>query len=232
MTKLTEFSMKNVAAVCIVIWLLIAGGCYAAANLKVESMPDIAYPIVIISTDYTAPPKDVMELVTKPLEKAVAGMQGLQNVSSRSQDNYSQIVIRLEQGKKPEDVKKDVESLIANVRLPQGAEKPRVLTAGFASEPIYHLALYAEEGTNQTELDQAFKDMILPGLEGIKGVDHVDSFGNRGFNGPLRYRGITQRHFFDWVSNANRHRRDECHCSYRQGPATSSAGASAAPIVG
>ncbi|GGI44533.1 swarming motility protein SwrC [Paenibacillus marchantiophytorum] len=179
MTKLTEFSMKNVAAVCIVIWLLIAGGCYAAANLKVESMPDIAYPIVIISTDYTAPPKDVMELVTKPLEKAVAGMQGLLNISSSSQDNYSQIVIRLEQGKKPENVKKDVESLIANVRLPQGSEKPRVLTAGFASEPIYHLALYAEEGTNQTELDQAFKDMILPGLEGIKGIDHVDSFGNR-----------------------------------------------------
>ncbi|WP_187273925.1 hypothetical protein [Paenibacillus sp. N3.4] len=54
MKKLTEFSMK------IMIWLLIAGGCYAATNLKVESMMDISYPIVIISTDYTAPPKDVM----------------------------------------------------------------------------------------------------------------------------------------------------------------------------
>lgn len=177
--KLTEFSMKNVAALWIVIWLLIAGGSYTASNLKVESMPDISYPIIIISTDYTAPPKDVMELVTKPLEKAVAGMQGLMNISSSSQDNYSQLVIRLEQGKKPEDVKKDVESLIANVRLPQGAEKPKVLTSGFASEPIYHLALYGEAETNQTELDQAFKDMILPGLESIKGVDHIDSFGNR-----------------------------------------------------
>jgi multidrug efflux pump subunit AcrB len=177
--KLTEFSMKNVTAVCIIIWLLIAGGSYTAPNLKVESMPDISYPIIIISTDYTAPPKDVMELVTKPLEKAVAGMQGLMNISSSSQDNYSQLVVRLEQGKKPEDVKKDVESLIANVRLPQGAEKPKVLTSGFASEPIYHLALYGEAETNQTELDQAFKDMILPGLEGIKGVDHIDSFGNR-----------------------------------------------------
>lgn len=38
-----------------------------------------------------------MEVVTQPLEKAVAGMQGLIRVSSTSQDNDSQIVIQLEQ---------------------------------------------------------------------------------------------------------------------------------------
>lgn len=67
--KLTEFSMKNVAAVCIVILLLIAGGLYAATNLKVESMPDISYPIVIISTDYTAPPKTSWRWLPNRLRK-------------------------------------------------------------------------------------------------------------------------------------------------------------------
>jgi multidrug efflux pump subunit AcrB len=179
MNKLTNFSMKNIAAIIIIMLLLLVGGSYSATTLKVESMPDITFPVVIIATQYTAPPKDVLDLVTKPLEKAVAGIDGLKNLTSSSQDNYSQIVIELEQSKKPADVKKDVESLIANVKLPASSEKPKVLTDGFASQPIYYMAVYGEEGLNQTELDKVYKDTILPGFEGIKGIDHVDSVGNQ-----------------------------------------------------
>ncbi|MBD0379227.1 efflux RND transporter permease subunit [Paenibacillus sedimenti] len=179
MNKLTSFSMKNIAAVFIIMLLLVVGGTFSTTTLKVESMPDITFPVVIVSTTYVAPPKDVLDEITKPLEKAVAGLDGLKNLTSSSQDNYSQIVLELEQSKKPEDVKKDVESLISNVKLPQGAEKPKVLTAGFASEPVYYLAVYGEKGINQTELDKHYKDTILPGFNGLKGIDHVDSVGNQ-----------------------------------------------------
>ncbi|MFC5450137.1 efflux RND transporter permease subunit [Paenibacillus aestuarii] len=179
MNKLTNFSMKNMAAVFIIMLLILVGGAYSTTTLKVESMPDITFPVVIVSTTYVAPPKDVLDEITKPLEKAVAGLDGLKNLTSSSQDNYSQIILELEQDKKPEDVKKDVESLISNVKLPTNAEKPKVLTAGFASEPVYYLAVYGGEGMNQTELDQAYKDTILPGFNGLKGVDHIDSVGNQ-----------------------------------------------------
>ena len=54
MSKLTEFSMKNVAAIFIVMLLLVVGGTYSTTTLKVESMPDITFPVVIISTTYVA----------------------------------------------------------------------------------------------------------------------------------------------------------------------------------
>jgi multidrug efflux pump subunit AcrB len=179
MNKLTNFSMKNIAAIFIIIVLLLVGGIYSTTTLKMESMPDISFPVVIVTTQYTAPPKDVLDGVTKPIEKAVSGLDGLKNLTSSSQDNFSQIVLELEQSKKPDDVKKDVESLVANVSLPQGAERPKVLTAGFASEPVYYLAVYGEEGMNQAELDKVYKDTILPGFNSIKGIDHVDSVGNQ-----------------------------------------------------
>lgn len=178
MNRLTDFSMKNIAAVVILILLLSIGGAYAAGQLKVESMPDISFPVVIVSTQYMAPPKDVLDQVTKPLEKAIAATKGLKNVTSSSSDNFSQIVVELNQGIKVDDAKKDVESLIANVKLPQSSEKPRVMTFGFASEPVYYMAVYGENGMNQTELDKLYKDIILPGFNGISGVDHVDSIGN------------------------------------------------------
>ncbi|TBL78208.1 efflux RND transporter permease subunit [Paenibacillus thalictri] len=179
MLKLTDFSMKNIAAIIILIVLLFVGGVFASSTLKVESMPDISFPVVVVSTQYLAPPKDVLEDITKPLEKAIAGLEGIKTLRSTSSDNISQIIIELEQDKKPDDVKKDVESLIGNVKLPQSSEKPKVLTLGFASEPVYYLSVYAQNGMNQDELDRVYKDVILPGFNSLKGLDHVDSVGNQ-----------------------------------------------------
>ncbi|MVO99332.1 efflux RND transporter permease subunit [Paenibacillus lutrae] len=179
MNKLTSFSMKNVAALFIIMLLIFAGGIYATSKLKVESMPDISFPIVVISTQYTAPPKDVLEQVTEPLEKAVASFEGIKNLTSTSSDNFSQILIELEQDIKPKDAKQDLEALISNVKLPQQSEKPQVLTEGFSSAPVYYLSVYGNDGMNQTELDKIYKDTILPGFNSLKGIDHVDSVGNQ-----------------------------------------------------
>ncbi|TXK84350.1 efflux RND transporter permease subunit [Paenibacillus sp. N3.4] len=179
MNKLTAFSMKNITAIFIMMLLLVAGGSYFTTTLKVEMMPDTSSSRIYITAQYTAAPKDILEQITKPIEKAVSGLDGLKNLTSSSQDNYAQVVVELIQGKKLDDAKKDIESLIANVRLPQGIEKPKVLTAGFASSPVYYMAVYGENGMNQNELDKVYKDTILPGFESINGIDHVDSVGNQ-----------------------------------------------------
>jgi multidrug efflux pump subunit AcrB len=179
MNKLTQFAMKNITAVIIITLLLLGGGIFTATTLKVESFPDISFPVVLINTQYTAPPRDVLDDITKPLEKAVSSLDGVKNLTSTSSDNFSSIVIELEQDKKPEDVKRDVESLISNVVLPQSSEKPKVQTLGFASEPVYYISVYGTNGMSQQDLDKVYKDVILPGYESIKGIDHVDSIGNQ-----------------------------------------------------
>lgn len=179
MIKLSEFSMKNIAAVMILMVLLVVGGTYATGTLKVESMPDISYPVVVVSTQYLAPPKDVLDQITEPIEKAIANLEGIKNMTSTSNDNYSQIIVELEQSVKPEDAKRDLEGLIANVKLPQSSEKPKVMTFGFASQPVYYMAVKGIEGMNQTELDKLYKDVILTGLNSVKGIDHIDSIGNQ-----------------------------------------------------
>lgn len=179
MIKFTHFSMKNAAAIMILMVLLVFGGLYATSTLKVESMPDISFPVVMVGTAYKAPPLDVLEQVTKPLEKSLANMKGLKNLTSTSSDNYSSLFMEFSQGIDVEAAKRDVESLIANVQLPASAEKPKASTFGFASQPVYYGAVYGEAGMNQTELDKLYKDVILPGFNTITGIDHTDSIGNQ-----------------------------------------------------
>ncbi|MFD0868234.1 MULTISPECIES: efflux RND transporter permease subunit [Paenibacillus] len=179
MESITKFSMKNVAALIIMMIMLVGGGMYASSILKVESMPDISLPMVMVNTQYMAPPSDVLEHVTKPLEKTISGMEGLKNLTSTSSDNYSNIMVELKQGADLDKAKREIESLVANVRLPLGAEKPKVQTFGFASSPVYYMAIYGEEGMNQAELDKIYRDVILPGFNSVSGLDHVDSIGNQ-----------------------------------------------------
>ena len=63
--------------------------------------------------------------------------------------------------------------------LPATAGAPKASTFGAASFPSNYLVAYANEGVSQTELDKTFKDTIKPGLEGIKGIDHLDIIGAR-----------------------------------------------------
>ncbi|WP_079912155.1 efflux RND transporter permease subunit [Paenibacillus sp. 32352] len=179
MNALTRFSMKNISAVIIIIVLLFGVGTYAATQLKAELYPEVSIPYVFIQTQYQAPPKDIVEQITKPLEKAVAGLKGIKSLQSNSSDNFSSIEIQLEHGQDTDKAKVDVEALIANVKLPQGAEKPKVMTYGMASIPEYSLAVYGVGNMNQQELDKLYKDVFLPGFNTIKGVDHIDSIGNQ-----------------------------------------------------
>ncbi|WP_240421691.1 efflux RND transporter permease subunit [Paenibacillus periandrae] len=179
MNKLTSFSMKNVAAVLIIVAILLGGGLYSAYTIKVENMPNISFPVVLVSTTYPASPTDVMKEVTKPIEDKISNVEGLDTLTSTSSDNISTIIVQFEQGVDIDKKKQEIDSLVQEVRLPATAERPKASTFGFASIPAYYLAIYADNGMSQTELDKVYEDQIKPGLESIPGMDHIDSIGAR-----------------------------------------------------
>ncbi|MDF2959555.1 MAG: putative efflux system, partial [Paenibacillus sp.] len=158
MNKLTDFSMKNIAAVLIIIAMLFGGGIYSATTLKMENMPDISFPVVMITTSYQASPKDVMTEVTKPIEDKIANIEGLDNLTSTSSDNMSSVIVQFEQNVDIDKKKQDIDSLLQDVRLPAASGKPKASTFGFASIPAYYLAVYADNGMSQTELDKLYED--------------------------------------------------------------------------
>lgn len=159
--------------------LLLGGGMYSATSLKMETMPNISIPYVVIVTSYGAAPQDVMNDITKPIEERIANVRGVDVISSVSSDNVSNITVKLKDSEDPEEKKREIESLLSDLALPDGAEKPQAMTFGFSSFPAYYLALDAGDTMSQLELDKLYKDTIKPGFEAINGFDHMDSIGER-----------------------------------------------------
>lgn len=179
MNKLVSISMKQAAAVIIAIVMLFGGGIYAASGLKTELMPDISVPMVFITTQYPGPPQDVMEQVTKPIEKKIAGLDGLKSVASTSSDNFSTITVSLKEKADPEKKKTEIDSLLQEVKLPDSASRPKVATFGLASIPSLYLSITADGGMSQSELDQWFAKEIKPAFQALSGFDHMDEIGSR-----------------------------------------------------
>ncbi|NOJ69126.1 efflux RND transporter permease subunit [Paenibacillus alvei] len=179
MNSLIRFSMKNVAAVFIMVAMLFGGGFYAATGLKIDNMPDISFPVVMVTAQYAAPPQDVVEQVTKPIEKKISGLERVKSISSTSSDQTASIFVMFEEGVNPERKKDDIESLIQDIAFPSGVERPRVSTLGMASIPSYYLAVYGEGGISQSQLEQHFTKTIKPGFQALRGLDHMDIIGAR-----------------------------------------------------
>ncbi|WP_248925068.1 efflux RND transporter permease subunit [Paenibacillus hamazuiensis] len=179
MTRMTLFSMKNVSALFIIMLLLFGSGLYAASQLKIENMPDVSFPVVLVSTTYTGSPKDVLEQVTDPIEKKLANIEDLDTMSSTSSNNFSSVILMFKQDVDTDKKKQDIESLLQEVDLPDSAGTPKASTFGAASAPSIYLVVSAKEGISQTELDKHFDDTIKPAFESLKGIDHLDIVGAR-----------------------------------------------------
>ncbi|MEC0229012.1 efflux RND transporter permease subunit [Paenibacillus alba] len=179
MNRLTHFSMKNVSALFIIMIMLFVGGLYSATQLKVENMPNVSFPVVAVTTTYTGAPKDVMDEITDPIEEKLANLEDLDSMQSTSSDNFSMVIIMFKQNVDVDKKKQAVQDMLAEVKLPATAGAPKASTFGAASFPSNYLVAYANDGVSQTELDKSFKDKIKPGLEGIKGIDHMDVIGAR-----------------------------------------------------
>lgn len=178
MRFLTNFSLKNPAALVIIIMLIIVGGVFSASQLQMESMPDISIPMVIVSVPYPgAPPADIVENVTKPLEDSFSNIKGVKNVNSTSAENVAMIMVEFGYDQDMEDAKKQVEQAAASVTLPEEAMDATISTVNMNSTPILKFN-YAVKEEKFEELQKIINEKVVPRLSHLEGVGSVQVTGS------------------------------------------------------
>lgn len=176
MWRLSSFSLRNATLIIVAIVMLAAGGIYSAFNLKQEAFPDISFPDVIITTVYPgASPTDVLTDVSKPMESAVSGVNGIQQVSSQSSEGVSTVIAEFDVNADSKQAQQDVEDAIKNVQLPATAQTPIVSRISFSAFPVLELSLEATSGN--PDLRTIAQNDVIPELSNITGVGKIDLIG-------------------------------------------------------
>jgi len=171
-----KFSMKNAGVIFIAMLMILAGGLYSKMNMKMEEMPNVDIPYLNVVVIYPgATPDQALEDVGKPLEQALSSIKGLKTQYVSSGNDYVAATLEFEMDKSMDEAQKDINSALASVKLPEGAQKPKISTEGPNAAPVYSFGITA--AADQATIQQYIDDKIKPVLSTVQGISSIDISG-------------------------------------------------------
>nr|HET6903617.1 efflux RND transporter permease subunit [Ktedonobacteraceae bacterium] len=177
MFRLTKISVANRSLIVLATVALLLIGAYVIPLLKQEHLPPLIYPAITVITPYPgASPTQVEQDVTNPLEQSFQGVQGIQQITSQSSQDFSVIAVYYDFGTDLDKAQQTLAEQVNKVRsnLPAGVTS-ELQPYNLADSPIIYLA--ATSPQNQQDLALALKQVVVPALQGIQGVGKVDLTG-------------------------------------------------------
>ncbi|MBK6787232.1 MAG: efflux RND transporter permease subunit [Rubrivivax sp.] len=179
--KLSETSIRRPVLASVMSLLLILIGLVSFNQLSLREYPRIDEPLVNVSTRLIGASSEVIESqVTKPLEDSIAGIDGVDIITSVSRTESSQITVRFKLSKDPDTAAAEVRDRVARVRgrLPEAADEPVISKVEADATPTIWLA-YTSETMGPLELTDLINRVVKPRLQTIPGVADVQIGGDR-----------------------------------------------------
>src|SRR3954452_6611435 len=178
--KPTSWSITNKTSIYLVMLFVSIAGIFQFVTLPKEQFPDIVIPTIYIQTIYVGnSPKDIENLVTKPIEKQIKSITGakINKITSTSQQDYSAIVIEFDTEVKTDVALQKVKDAIDKSKqdLPTDlTQQPTALEVSFSDQPIMYVNI---SGNYDLQRLKKYADDMKDKLEELPQLNRVDIVG-------------------------------------------------------
>ncbi len=178
---LSDIAVRRPMVAFVASALIIVFGILGLRDLPLRELPDVDRPVVSISADFPGANAEVVEnRVTEPLEAQLSGIDGVEEITSRSRDGSSRITVTFSLSRDLEAAANDVRDAVSQARrfLPVDVEEVRVNKQDSDARPFMWYNLMSETMTAEELTDYANR-FLLDRLTIIDGVTNVRIGGNR-----------------------------------------------------
>ncbi|MDP3924404.1 MAG: efflux RND transporter permease subunit [Hydrogenophaga sp.] len=179
--QLPEISIRRPVFATVLSLLILLVGWVSFNGLTVREYPKIDEPTVTVSTSFTGASSEVVESqVTKTLEDSLAGIEGVDVITSISRQERSQITVRFKLERDPDSAAADVRDKVSRVRqrLPQGIDEPVIAKVEADAFPVIWLAL-SSDTHDALQLSDFANRLAKPVLQTAPGAADVRVYGER-----------------------------------------------------
>ncbi|HLL29948.1 MAG TPA: efflux RND transporter permease subunit, partial [Allosphingosinicella sp.] len=173
--KISDISVRRPVFAAVLAMLIAVVGLVGFFSLSVREYPDVDPPIVSVQTQYIGAAASVVETrVTQVLEDQLSGVEGLQTITSRSQDGQSSITIEFHAGRSIESAANDVRDRVgaAAGNLPDDVRPPEVRKVDADAAPILFLVV-SKPGWSRLQLSDYVDRNLIDRFSSIEGVARV-----------------------------------------------------------
>ena len=182
--QLPEIAIRRPVFATVLSLLIVLIGLVSFNRLTVRESPKIDEPVVTVATRFGGASSEVIESqVTKVLEDSLAGIEGLDVISSISRQEQSQITVRFALSRDPDSAAADVRDKVSRVRqkLPQGIDEPVISKVEADASPVIWLAM-SSDTLNSLQLTDIANRLVKPLLQTAPGAADVRIYGDRQYS--------------------------------------------------
>jgi hydrophobic/amphiphilic exporter-1 (mainly G- bacteria), HAE1 family len=172
---LSDFSIKRPMAMIVIIIALMCLGLLALKKLRVNQIPDVQQPVLMINVPYPGASPDTVEReIINRVEKSMQSIPGVYQLNSTASEGNARIVIIFNFGKNMIEASDEARNAIDAVRykLPVEMREPVLQRIDPAEQPIMQLALSAT-AQSHAEISRLAEDELADKFRAIDGVATV-----------------------------------------------------------
>lgn len=210
--QVSDIFIKRPVLAVVVSLLLMVGGLASLIKLPVREYPAVDSPIVSINTTYRGASNEVIETrVTELIESSIAGLEGIRQITSQSQNDRSSVTIEFNVSRDPDVAAADVRDRVARIasRLPDGVDTPTVRKVDANAQAIMWISVTSST-LDALELSDFLKRVYVDRLSTVDGVANVFIGGQRRYamriwldRGALAARGLTAQDVENAIKKQN-----------------------------
>ena len=181
--RISEICIQRPVFATVLSLVVMLLGLVSYERLSVREYPKIDEPVVTVDTTYRGASAEIIESqVTKPLEDSLAGIEGVEVLSSISRAERSQISVRFKVERNPDSAASDVRDRVSRARakLPDDVDEPVIAKVEADASPVIWLA-FSSDRHSPLEVSDVASRVVKPKLQTLPGMADVRVFGERKF---------------------------------------------------
>lgn len=175
---ISDLAIRKWVTVFVLTVILVAAGLFCYVGLPREAAPEVVVPYILVNTSYRGvSAEDIEQVITRPIEEKLRGLNGVKEIVSNSVEGFSSITIEfgteVDIDKAEQDVKDRVDQ--AKSELPSDLENdPDVTDINLSEMPVFVVSLYGPCGAAEL---RRLADHLEERIEGVPGVLDVEVAG-------------------------------------------------------
>ncbi len=177
--RITDLAVDRPVTITMIVAVIVVVGLMSLSRLGLDLMPDVDFPTVSVVTRYDgASSEDIERLLTRPVEGAVASVNGVAGVKSMSREDVSFVMVEFEWGTDLDSAADDLRQALSFIEpmMPEDAGDSMILKFSLGALPVLSYGV-SGMGGNTIALREYVEDQLLARLERLDGVAGVILMG-------------------------------------------------------
>lgn len=209
--KLLQFSLGNKFAIFLMVVLIILGGVYSSAKLKLELLPDVENPVISVQTTMSgATPQSTQEELSSKIDNQVRSLAYVNSVQTESIPNASIVTVEYDNGTDMDKAEEQLKKEIDKIKFKDGVGEPELTRNSMDAFPI---VAYSFTSNNQKlkDVTKKLNQQLVPKLQTIDGVQNAQLNGQTNREVSLKFKqknldekGLTANDVENYIKTATR----------------------------